>query len=145
MKTTEHIGKVAYMEGNLSDFIGPSADFAAAGLTHVGMIQGITEDTYMSYTFAIIVGECNPDIFTAVMTKAEANEKILSFFKPRYARGCEWLFNHLLEKFIESEPEVLTTIEDDWSEQDILAHLKANGMKLIRQTKYDGPLFEVEG
>lgn len=145
MKTTEHIGKVAYMEGNLSDFIGASADFAAAGLTHVGMIQGMTEDTYMPYTFAIIVGECDPDIFTAVMTKAEANEKILSFFKPRYVMGCEWLFGYLLESFIEAKPTVLDGINDDWSEQEILAHLKENGMKLIRQTKYDGPLFEVEG
>ena len=141
-KTTEHIGKVAHMAGALMDFIGGGGidDFASAGLTHVGFVQVIDRDD-QCHTFAEIVGECDPAIFTEILTKAEANKRILEICLSEIEFSVEGIFlkeyvrRFVPDSFFEKLPNGVTYGQ-------ILNALKAEGYdKLLRVSTYNGPLF----
>lgn len=142
-KTSEHIGKVAYMKGGyVHEFIGGSSPehFEAAGLTFQ-KCASITDSDGVMHHFYEIVGECDPDMFTAILTKAEANAKILFLFTPTIETTCSSFYiQEYIRRFIPDS--VFSELDDEATTDNILAALKASGCKFIRMSKYDGYLFD---
>lgn len=143
MKTAEHIGKVAYMKGGfIPDFIGGGSneDFANAGLTPIGLIQ-TTDCDGVNVNFAEIIGEVDPSMFTAIMTKEAANTLIRSWFVPEYEVTRDEYFKRYLDFYL--TPAHLQHIATLSKYQDILAYLLSEGFKFIKATEFTGPQFDV--
>lgn len=143
-KTTEFIGKVARMCGNdITKFLGPSCSFSEAGLSSINgvdLIQ-VNDNENTLNTFAVIIGECDPDMFTSILTKEEVNELIRSWFTPEYMVTHDSYFKRYLDfHMTPTRLDHIDTLEDD---QAILAYLKSEGFKFIRVTTFDGPQFDI--
>lgn len=141
-KTTEHIGKVAYMLGNMTEFFpGGTNDFEAAGITWQGMVQ-INNPNGTLASFAPITGEVEPSMFTAIMTKEEANALIKSWFVPEICLTCSnFYFQEYVRRFVPDS--VFATMGEGWTDQQILKHLAdSKTCKFITMTEYEGPLFD---
>lgn len=143
-RTTEHIGKVAHMAGNLQDFIGggSASNFGNAGITYIGAVQ-IGDSNGITHTFAEIIGDCDPDQFTEILTKAEANEKILSYFVPTITiTVSDDFFYEYVRRFVPDE--LFASLPADATDIDILTAMKNAGHKFITMTEYEGPLFPID-
>lgn len=142
-KTTEHIGKVAVIRGNLSDFVGDSdlmTWLRLNGFKDVAPLQAC-DSSGVYCTFIEIAGEIDSDVFSEIMTKAEANALIRSWFTPEYTVVRREYFERYLDMHLTSaQLDHIDTLE---STQDIYAYLLEQGFKFIRVTTFDGPQFDI--
>lgn len=141
-KTTEHIGKIAHMVGMLGEFLGncSNSDMEEAGLSPYGFIQRVSPDG-KHHNFFIIAGECDPERFTEIITKEEANALIRSWFTPEYEVFHHEYFDRYLDMHLTAAHlDHISTLENT---SDIYAYLVSEGFKFIKMSEFDGPQFDI--
>ncbi len=142
-KSTEHIGKVVDLKGELYDYT------QGADLVTWCNLNGMNAYSYCQacdkegnpHTFYEINGEFDITEFPNVMTKAEANTLIRSWFVPEYEVKHQEYFKRWLDfKLTLAHLEHIATLTDG---QAILAYLSEQGCHFIKMSEFNGPQFEV--